>query len=115
MALKVGKKFKTNAKKTSASPSAPIHFDRVRFPTARNEEIFENLTQYRSILGERQIVLDELDPSICRHLKSRNWLSHCEVSHPPAAAFIRECYSKLFIHSDDSSGHYLTTWNDHLD
>ena len=59
MAPKVGRKFKTKAKKTSASSFAFIQFDRVRFSTVRNEEIFESLTQYRSIWGERQIVLDE--------------------------------------------------------
>ena len=64
MAPKVGRKFKTKAKKALASSFAPTQFDRVRFSTARNEEIFESLTQCRSIWGERQIVLDELDPSI---------------------------------------------------
>ena len=59
MAPKVGRKFKTKAKKTLASSFAPTQFDRVRFSSARNEEIFESLTQYRSIWGERQIVLDE--------------------------------------------------------
>ena len=64
MAPKVGRKFKTKAKKTSTSSSAPTQFDRVRISTARNEEIFESLTQCRSIWGERQIVLDELDPFV---------------------------------------------------
>ena len=59
MAPKVGRKCKTNAKKTYASSSAPVKFDRVRFPKAKNEEIFENLTKYRSICGERQINLDK--------------------------------------------------------
>ena len=80
MTPKVGRKFKTKAQKTSASSSAPIQFDRVRFPIARNEEIFESLTQYRAIWGERQIVLDDLDPSSHRSLESRNWLSLCDVS-----------------------------------
>ena len=52
MAPKVGRKFKTKAKKTSTSSSAPTQFDRVRFSTARNEEIFESLTQYR-LFGEK--------------------------------------------------------------
>ena len=35
-------------------------------------------------------------------------MSLCDVSHPPP--LIREFYSNLSIHFDDSSGHYLTTW-----
>ena len=64
MAPKVGRKFKTKANRTSASSSAPSQVDRVRFLLAESEEIFETLTKFRSIWGERQVVLDELDPSI---------------------------------------------------
>ena len=110
MAPRVGKKFKTKAKKKSASSSTPIDFDRVRFPTAKNEDISKKLTKYRSIWGERQVVLDELDPSIRRNPEFRNWLFLCEVSDPPLAALIREFYWNLSIHLDDASGHRLTTW-----
>ena len=72
MAPKVGRKFKTKANRTSASSSAPSQVDRVRFLLAESEEIFETLTKFRSIWGERQVVLDELDPSIHRNLVSRN-------------------------------------------
>jgi len=58
---------------------------------------------------EREIVLDELDPSICRNLVSRKWVSLCDVSDPPTAALIREFYSNLSIYHEDSSGHYLTS------
>ena len=109
MAPKGGRKFKTKAKKTSASSFALTQFDRVRFSSTRNEEIFESLTQYRSIWGERKIVLDELDPSIHRSLESRNWLSLCDDSHPPLTTLIREFYSNLFINSNDFGGHYLST------
>ena len=44
MAPKVGRKFKTKAKKTTTSSFAPTQANRVRFPTTRNEEIFESLT-----------------------------------------------------------------------
>ena len=37
-------------------------------------------------------------------------MSLCAVSDPPPTALIREFYSNLSIHSDDSGGHYLTTW-----
>ena len=41
---------------------------------------------------------------------SRNWVSMCDVSHPPPTALIRECYSNLSIYSEDTGGYYLTTW-----
>ena len=72
MTPKVGRKFKTKANRTSASSSAPSQVDRVRFLLAESEEIFETLTKFRSIWGERQVVLDELDPSIHRNPVSRN-------------------------------------------
>jgi len=40
MAPKVGRNYKTKAKKTPASSSTLVKFDRVRFPEAKNEEIF---------------------------------------------------------------------------
>jgi len=49
MAPKVGRKFKTKANRTTTSSSALTQVKRVRFPTARTEEIFETLTKYRSI------------------------------------------------------------------
>ena len=58
---------------------------------------------------EREIVLDELDPSIRRNLVSRNWVSLCNVSDPLAAALIREFYSNLSIYSEVTGGHYLTS------
>ena len=71
--------------------------------------MYETLTKYRSILGEKEIVLSELDPFIRRNFMSRNWVSLCEVSDPPAA-FIREFYSNLSIYSKVIGGHYLTSW-----
>ena len=59
---------------------------------------------------EREIVLDELDPSIRRNLVSRNWVSLCDVSDPPLEALIRELYLNLFIYSKVRGKHYLTTW-----
>ena len=41
---------------------------------------------------------------------SRNWVSLCNVSDPPLAALIREFHLNLFVYSEDTSGHYLTTW-----
>ena len=109
MAPKVDRKFKVKANRTTASFSAPSLVDRVRFPTAKTEQIFETLTKYKSIWGERQIVLDELDPSICRSLVSRNGVSLCDVSRPPPTALIREFYSNLSIYFEGKHGYYLTT------
>jgi len=40
---------------------------------------------------------------------SRNWVSLCEVSDPPAS-LIREFYSNLSIYPEMTGGHYLTSW-----
>lgn len=111
MAPMVGRKFKTKAKKVSKSTFAPvIEFDHIRFPNSKNEKLFETLIKYRSIWGERQVNLDELDPSICRNLQYRNRLSLCSNFVCPPADLIREFYVNLSIHCDDSGGHYFTTW-----
>jgi len=41
---------------------------------------------------------------------SRNWVSLCDVSDPLLAALIKEFYLNLFVYSEDTGGHYLTTW-----
>ena len=33
-----------------------------------------------------------------------------DISHPPPVALIREFYSNLSIHSDDSNTHYVMSW-----
>ena len=105
MAFKVATKFKTKANRTSASSQV----DRVRFPLAKSEEIYETLTKFRSVWGEKQ-TLDKLGPSNRRSLVSRTWVSLCDVSDPPSVALIREFYSNLSVHSEDTDGHYLSTW-----
>ena len=50
MSLKVGKKYKTKANRTTSSSFTQV--DRVRFPIARSSEFFETLTKFRSIWGE---------------------------------------------------------------
>ena len=74
------------------------------------EEIYETLTKYRSIWGERKIALSELDPSIHTNFVSRNWVSLCEVSDPPPTALIKEFYSNHSIYSEIIGDHYLTSW-----
>ena len=74
------------------------------------EEAYETLKKYRSIWGEREIALSELDPYIRRTFVARNWVSLCEVFEPLPAALIREFYSNLSVYSEDIGGHYPTTW-----
>ena len=105
MAPKVATKFKTKANRISTSSQV----DRVRFPSAKSEEIYETLTKFRSVWGEKQ-TLDELGPSNHRSLVSRTWVSLCDVFDPPFVALIREFYSNLSVHSEDTDGHYLSTW-----
>ena len=110
MAPKVCRKFKTRANKNPGSSSSGLaYFDRVRFLIDKCEETYETLTKYRFIWGEREIILSELDPSICRNFVSSNWVSLCEVFDPPLAALIREFYSNLSIYPEMTGGHYLTS------
>ena len=111
MAPKVGRKFKTRANwNLESSSSRSAHFDSVRFLTDKCEDTYETLTKYRSIWGERDIVLSKLDPSIRRNFVSRNWFSLCEVFDPPPTALIREFYSNLSVYFEATGGHYLTSW-----
>lgn len=87
-----------------------IEFDHIRFPDFENEKLFETMIEYRSIWEERQVNLDEIYPFFHRNLQSRNWLSSCSNLVCLPATLVREFYANLFIHFDDSSGHYLTTW-----
>ena len=100
IAPKVSRKFKTRANRnprSSSSGSALGH--RGHFLSTKCEETYETLTKYGSIWGEREIVLNELDPSICWNFVSRNLDSLCEVSNPHPPALIREFYSNLSVYS----------------
>ena len=55
-------------------------------------------------------MLDELDSEIRRNFEHRGWLSLLDISHRPLAALIREFYTNLSIHSDDSNTHYVMSW-----
>ena len=110
MAPKVGRKFKTRANRNNASSSfGSTLVDRVRFLTDKCEKTYETLTKYRSIWGEKEIVLSELDHSIRRNFVSRNWVSLCEVFDLPPATLIREFYSNLSIYPEMIGGHYFTS------
>ena len=92
---------KTRAKKTP-TPSM-LEFRSDRFRSMKNQEAYEKLNIFRPVWAERKVILDEVDPEICRNFERRGWLPLLEVEHPPLAALIREFYSNLSFHSDDSN------------
>ena len=92
---------KTKAKKTT-TPFTP-GFQSDRFLTSKNQETHENLNVYKKVWAKRKVVLDEVDPGIRRCFDRRGWLPLLDVDHPPLAVLIREFYSNLFVHSDDSN------------
>ena len=99
---------KTKAKKTTTSSSSDFQSSRFQFKS--NQEAYEKLNIFRSVWGERKVILDEVNPEIRRNFESRGWLPLLDVEHPPPTALIREFYSNLFIHSDDFNIHYVNTW-----
>ena len=42
-----------------------------------------------------------------RNFESQGWLPLMDIEHPPPVALIREFYSNLSIHSDDSNTQYV--------
>ena len=93
---------KTRANKKTTSTSTPA-FDSDRFRFEKNQEAYEKLNIFRFVWAERNIVLDELDPKIRRNFERRGWLPLLDISHPSPTALIREFYSNLSVHSDDSN------------
>ena len=47
---------------------------------------------------------------IRRNFERKGWLPLIEVEHPPLVALIREFYSNLSIHSDDSNIQFVKSW-----
>ena len=92
---------KTKAKKTT-TPSTP-GFQSDRFLTLKNQETHENLKVYKKVWAKRKVILDEVDPGIRRSFDRRGWLPLLDVDYPPPAVLIREFYSNLSIHSNDSN------------
>ena len=99
---------KTRAKKTT-TPSTP-GFQSDRFLTPKNQETYENLHVYRKVWVERKVILDEVDPEICRNFDLRGWLPLLDVDYPLSIVLIREFYLNLSVHSDDSNVQYVTSW-----
>ena len=100
---------KTRANKKITSTFAPT-FDSEWFRFEKNQEAYEKLNIFRSVWAKRKVVLDELDLEIRRNFECRGWLPLLDISHPPPTALIKEFYSNLFVHSDDSNNHYVMSW-----
>ena len=84
MARKKSRNIKTIVKRVYWFTFESIEvFDQTRFYVLQNAQKFDALVKYRSIWGERQVSLDELDHSIHINLESRGWLSLCYDLIPP--------------------------------
>ena len=53
------------------------------------------------------MILNELDGEIKSNFERRGWLPFMDIEYPPLTTLIREFYSNLFVHSDDSNTHYM--------
>ena len=100
---------KTKAKKNTTSSSS-FNFERTRFQFKSNQDANEKLNIFRSVWVERKVILDEMNPEIRRNFESWGWLSLLDVVHPPHTALIREFFSNLAIHTNDSNIHFVKTW-----
>ena len=100
---------KNRANKKTSTSSTPV-FQSDRFRTMKHQENYEKLYIFRSVWAESKVILDEVDPEIRRNFESRGWLPLLEVKHPPSIALIREYYSNLFVHSNDSNTQYVRSW-----
>ena len=93
---------KTRANKKTTTPSTPM-FECDKFRIKKNQETYEKLNIYKSVWAEHKVILDELNVKIRRNFESRGWLPLLDVEHSSLVALIREFYSNLFVHSDDSN------------
>ena len=99
---------KTRAKKNTTSFSSNFQCSRFQFKS--NQEAYEKLNIFRSVWVERKVTLFEVNHEIHRNFESWGWLPLLDVEDPPLAALIKEIYSNLSIHFDDSNIHYVKTW-----
>ena len=101
------KKTRANRKTSSSSSSV---FESDRFRTEKHQENYEKLYIFRLMEAECKVILDELDHEIRRNFKSRGWLPLLDISHHPPVVLIREFYSNLSVHSNDSNTQYVKSW-----
>ena len=99
---------KTRAHRTSTSSSTP--FDSERFISEKNQETYEKLNILRFVWVEKKVVLDELDPEIRRNFERWDRLPLMDIGHPPLTTLIREFYSNLSVHSNDSNTQFEKSW-----
>ena len=93
---------KTRANREASTSSEPS-FESDRFPSVKNQELYEMLNIKRKIWAERKVLLDELDPAIRANFERKGWLPLLDIDHPPVATLIREFYLNLSIHIYDSN------------
>ena len=60
--------------------------------------------------AKRKVILDEVNPKIHKSFECWGWLPLLDAEHPPPTALIKEFYSNLSIHSDDSNIHFVKSW-----
>ena len=96
---------KTRAKKI-ATPST-LTFESDWFRSEKNQETYEKFNIFRLVQAEHKVILDELDLDIRRNFERMGWLLLLEVEYPPSIALIKEFYSNLSVHSDDSNTQYV--------
>ena len=97
---------KTRAnKKTTFTSTLAFKSDRFRFE--KNQETYEKLNIFRFVWAERKVILDELDLEIRRNFECKGWLPLLDIDYPPSATLIKEFYSNLSVHSDDSNIQYV--------
>ena len=93
---------KTRANRVPSTPA--VSPPRVYlFRNERVREAYKKLNSKRKIWAERSVILDEVDPTIRANLESRGWLSLLEIDHPPPTALIKEFFSNLTCHINDSN------------
>ena len=99
---------KTRAKKTATPSTLTFESDRFRFE--KNQETYEKFNIFRLVWAEHKVILDELDLDIRRNFERMGWLLLLEVEYPHSIALIKELYSNLSVHSDDSNTQYVRSW-----
>ena len=104
---------KTRVNKKTTTPFTLV-FESDKFRTKKNQETYEKLNIYRSGWVERKVILDELNGEIRRNFESSGWLPLLDVEHSSLAALIREFYSNLSVHSDDSNIQFVKSMSLHL-
>ena len=100
---------KTRAHRASTS-SSTLTFDSERFRSEKNQESYEKLNILRSVWAEREVILDKLDSEIRRNFECRGWLLLMNIDHPLPATLVKEFYSNLFVHSNDSNTQFVKSW-----